>query len=312
MMAAIREHIVKPDNLLLENGMNVFHLIMPLISGDRGASTEQDLRAKLFHSFDSFEKRCYESQLDSSLVNDAKYAMAAFVDEKVMSSAWPHKLSWMGKPLQLEFFGDNLAGEGFFKKLTTLRQSGDRNIDVLEIYFLCLQLGFEGMYRMRGLEQLQALQVDLRTQIADSRNRVPRTLSPHGVASGSFMEKVQREVPYWVIALITVSIIFAAYLLFITLLGNKADSVREVLQDDGRRIQNNLERDAEKQLPAVVTPPLGEAPQHVPASQPKAEKKRSALRKVEAAPPPPQPETKPESEPAPEPKPKVFTPIMGF
>jgi type VI secretion system protein ImpK len=311
-MAAIKERVVKPDNLLLEYGMDVFHLIMPLIGDDRGASTGQELRAKLFQCFDAFEKRCYESQMDSNSVNDAKYAMAAFVDEKVMSSAWPHKLSWMGKPLQLEFFGDNLAGEGFFKKLTKLRQSGDRNIDVLEVYFLCLQLGFEGMFRMRGLEQLQALQVDLRTQIADSRNRVPRTLSPHGVASGSFMEKVQRVVPYWVIALITVSIIFAAYLLFVVLLSNKADNVREVLQDDGRRIQTNLEREVEKKLPVVVPPPVVEAPKPEPTPKPRAEKRKPAPHKVEVAEPPPPPPPKPKPEPKPEPKPKMFTPIMGF
>jgi len=307
-MAAIRERVIKPDNLLLENSMNVFHLIMPLISDDRGASAAQDLRAQLLHLFEVFEKRCYESQLDSGSVEDAKYAMAAFVDEKVMSSAWPHKLSWMGKPLQLEFFGDNLAGEGFFKRLTKLRQNCDRNIDVLEIYYLCMQLGFEGMYRMRGLEQLQALQVDLRTQIADFRNRVPRTLSPHGVATGSFMEKVQREVPYWVIAIISVSIIFVTYLIFVILLSNKADSVREILQEDGRRIHSNLEREIEKKLP-VNPPPIVEAPAPVPAPKPKVEKKKTKLvapPKVEAPTPQPKPEPKPE------PKPKMFTPIMSF
>lgn len=239
-MATTKERVISQDSLLLDNCMSVFHLIMPFVSEDRGAGMDQNLRARLSQAFDFFEKRSYESQVDSGAVSDVKYALAAFVDEKVMSSAWPHKLSWMGKPMQLEYFGDNLAGEGFFLRLSKLRQNANRNIDALEIYYLCLQLGFEGMYRMRGLEQLQALQVDLRTQIADSRNRVPRTLSPNGVGAG-FIEKVQREVPYWVIGVVTVSLIFFAYLLFAVLLGSKADNVREYLLSDGQHMQAQIE-----------------------------------------------------------------------
>ena len=309
-MAAIKERAVTPDNLLLEHSMKIFHLVMPLLGGDRGASIDQNLRAKLSQSFDIFEKRSYESQLESSAVSDAKYALAAFVDEKVLSSSWPHKLSWMGKPLQLEYFGNNLAGEGFFQKLATLRQSGERNIDALEVYYLCLQLGFEGMYRMRGLEQLQALQVDLRTQIADARNRVPRTLSPHGIASGSFMDKVQREVPYWLIATVSASLIFASYLLFVYMLSNKAETVRGVLQDDSQRIYANLEREPIKKVPVQVPPPVEAPPKEVAIPEIRKQKPPRVAPpppKVVAPSPPAQ-----EPKPKPEPKPKIFTPIMSF
>ncbi len=311
-MTAKKEHVIKPDNVLLENCMSIFHLVMPLISGNKGASEGQDLRAKFTRGFDDFERRCYEMQLDTGIVSDAKYAIAAFVDEKVMGSAWSQKLSWMGKPLQLEYFGDNLAGEGFFQKLTKLRQSGDRNVDVLEIYYFCLQLGFEGMYRMRGLESLQALQVDLRTQIADFRNRVPRTLSPHGI-SGTFMEKVQREIPYWAIALGTLGIIFLFYLLFVILLSSKANGVRGDLRDDGQRIQANLDRDASRvsykstpviEEPKVMPPPKVEKPKKVPKPVEHV-KPRVVPPKVVAPPPPPPPPVKPEPK-------KVITPIMGF
>jgi|GEM_PF-372419 type VI secretion system protein ImpK len=309
-MSVINEHATKPDNLLLENSMNIFHLIIPLISGDRGAGTELDLREKLSQGFDVFEKLSFESQLDTGSVSDVKYALAAFVDEKVMSSAWPHRLSWMGKPLQLEYFGDNLAGEGFFQKLTKLRQSGNRNIDALEVYYLCMQLGFEGMYRMRGLEQLQALQVDLRTQIADSRNRVPRTLSPHGVAAGSFMDKVQREVPYWVIAVVSVALIFFTYLLYVFLLSNKADTVREILQSDGQRIELSLDRE---KSPTKTQPPIvEEPPKATQPPKPKEEKHKKMKAKL-AAPPqgessPPRP--KQELKPEPESKPKIAPRIL--
>ena len=315
-MAANKERVIKPDNLLLENSMSIFHLIMPLISEDRGATTAQDLRARLEQAFSDFERRCYENQIDTGSVSEVKYAIAAFVDEKVMGSAWPHKLSWMGKPLQLEYFGDNLAGEGFFQKLTKLRQSGDRNIDAIEVYYLCMQLGFEGMYRMRGMEQLQALQVDLRTQIADSRNRVPRTLSPHGIATGSFINKIQREVPYWLIAVATLFIIFISYLLFAILLGYKADTVSEILQNDGQRIQANLDRDASQKVQSKIILPVEETPPKiVPVTPPRRQEEKTKVKKVKPveAPKvaPAQPKLEPKPEVKPEPK-KVIIPITGF
>ena len=317
-MIVNKNRVIKPDNLLLENSMDIFHLVMPLISADRGANAVLDLRVKFTQAFSEFERRCYETQLDSGTINDVKYAIAAFVDEKVMSSVWPNKLTWMGKPLQLEYFGDNLAGEGVYQKLSKLRQAGDRNIDALEVYFLCLQLGFEGMYRMRGLEQLQALQVDLRTQIADARNRVPRTLSPHGVAAGSFMDTVQRKLPYWVIAAVTLAVIFLVYLVFVLMLNSKADAARAVLREDGQKITANLERDANQRNQIKFVPPVVVTPPEVlPPPQPKKEKPVDAPvipkvvtpPKVEVVPvPPPQPKP----EPKPEPQPKIITPIMGF
>ena len=90
-MIANKINISKPDNLLLENSMNIFHLVMPMISSNRGAGAIQDLRARLAKAFSDFEKRSFELQLDTSTISDVKYAMAAFVDEKVLSSAWPHK-----------------------------------------------------------------------------------------------------------------------------------------------------------------------------------------------------------------------------
>jgi type VI secretion system protein ImpK len=169
-MSANLKRTNTPDNTLLENSMDIFHLLTPIISGDRGATADRELRARLLQSFDAFEKRCHASQLDNSAVGDVKYALSAVVDEMVMNSAWPHKLSWAEKPLQLEFFSENLADEGFYQKLDKLRQSGERNIDALEIYYLCLQLGFMGMYRMRGeMEQLHDLQENIRMQIAGCR-----------------------------------------------------------------------------------------------------------------------------------------------
>ena len=84
--------------------------------------------------FDQMERMAFERQIAMVILKDAKYALAAFVDEAVMCSRWPGRTAWMSRPLQLEMFGDHVAGEGFFERLAQLRQGGEANLDLIELY----------------------------------------------------------------------------------------------------------------------------------------------------------------------------------
>lgn len=74
------------------------------------------------------------------------YALVALVDETVMLSAWPGKIHWAENLLQVEIFGERLAGVQFYERLTTLLQAPDRSLSVLTVYHACLALGFKGQY----------------------------------------------------------------------------------------------------------------------------------------------------------------------
>ncbi len=220
-------------NPLLECGETIFCLMAVFIRGDRGAALALDYREKILSGFDIMERMAFERQIGSLVLKDAKYALAAYIDEVVLNSAWPGRTQWMSRPLQLELFGDHLAGEGFFDRLTLLRQGGEANLDLLELYYVCLQLGFEGIYKIRGLEQLMALQVDLRSQIEGYRGVQDPNLSPDGVPTVPLMSRVGREVPYWVITVVTVAIIFFTHLGYSMALTKLAD--RSVASIDSRR-----------------------------------------------------------------------------
>lgn len=201
-----------PVNSLLECSQTIFSLVAPFCCGERGAALPADYRDKILAGFDELERMAFERQIGMVILKDAKYALAAFVDEAVLTSNWPGRSGWMGRPLQLEMFGDHVAGEGFFERLSQLRQGGEANLHLLELYYICLQLGFEGIYKVRGLEQLMALQVDLRSQIEGYRGVVDPRLAPDGAPREGLLTRVRREVPYWVITVATVAVIFFGYL----------------------------------------------------------------------------------------------------
>ena len=219
-MSAMSERTINP---LLEITAPLFQLANLFRSEKKGTDIDLDYREKVLAAFDQFEHAGFEKQISSAKINPVKYALAAFVDEIVLTSKWPGKNDWRGKPLQLQFFGEHLAGEGFFKRLAELRQGGDQNVDVLEMYFVCLQLGFEGMYRLRGFEQLMALQVDLRSQIEMLRGVANNILAPHGKPKEGMVQTVGRNVPIWVMACVTATIIFFIYLGYSFAINHQSD-----------------------------------------------------------------------------------------
>lgn len=85
---------------------------------------------------------------DPAAVKLAIYAYVAFLDESVLNSGQPMFAAWPRQPLQEEIFGDHMAGQTFFTRLDELLGSGDSEdlADLLEVFLLCLLLGFKGRY----------------------------------------------------------------------------------------------------------------------------------------------------------------------
>ncbi|MEW5926255.1 MAG: DotU family type IV/VI secretion system protein [Gemmatimonadota bacterium] len=102
---------------------------------------------------------------DAEHVRLAIYAYIAYLDESVLNCGQPAFASWPRQPLQEEVFGDHMAGETFFRNLEELlgRQDSEDVADVLEVYHLCLLLGFRGRYaggERGGVEGLAAAAQD--------------------------------------------------------------------------------------------------------------------------------------------------------
>lgn len=173
-----------------------------------------NLRSEAEEAFLAFERKAFEKQLPSALVRDIKYATAAYVDEVVLSSEWPGKIRWMGRPLCVEFFGDSNAGEGFFKRLTELETDFAKNRAVLEHYYTCIQFGFEGIYRLLGYERLQALQARLREQLDDVRGPVNRQLADSAAPESRLVYRLSSRQPYWVMAALSGALLMGMVALY--------------------------------------------------------------------------------------------------
>jgi type VI secretion system protein ImpK len=89
----------------------------------------------------------------------ARFAAVAFLDESILNSRLPVFSDWSRKPLQEELFGVHVAGEIFFRNLEKLLKQNDSAglADVLEVYYLCLLLGFAGRYSISAGGELRSI-----------------------------------------------------------------------------------------------------------------------------------------------------------
>jgi type VI secretion system protein ImpK len=109
----------------------------------------------------------------------ARFAVVAFLDETVLNLRNAAFADWARKPLQQELSGEHKGGEVFFEKLERLMRQPDSPhlADVIEVYLLCLTLGFAGKYSISGRGELLSLRQSLMSRIGRIRGRAPE-LSP--------------------------------------------------------------------------------------------------------------------------------------
>lgn len=74
-----------------------------------------------------------------------KYALVSWIDEVLLSSSWTHRDWWGNNVLEVEFFGTRLCNEQFFINAKSASRLASR--DALEVYYICVILGFQGLYQ---------------------------------------------------------------------------------------------------------------------------------------------------------------------
>lgn len=92
-----------------------------------------------------------EAGYDEVDVVDITYAIVGLADEIALHQGGAIRELWMQRPLQLHYFNENLAGEGFYRRLDAVMRDPSR-AEILRVFYTCLLFGFEGKFAIRGGE----------------------------------------------------------------------------------------------------------------------------------------------------------------
>ncbi len=167
-----------------------------------GSADPAALRARALELRTQIEQRGRDAGLPAADIEAATFALVALLDETVLKTRGPARDAWLMKPLQLELYGQTVAGEEFFERLEKLRRERSGRIEALEVYFACLALGFGGRYNLAGPEKLAGLLAEVGSDIAAVRGAPARVLSPHLATEEEYAEVAGGGVPVWLSSLV--------------------------------------------------------------------------------------------------------------
>jgi len=176
----------------------------------------------------------------------AIFAVIAFVDESILNLRHPIFADWPRQPLQEERYGHHVAGEIFFQNLQKLltRTDSAQLADLLEVYYLCLLLGFAGRYSLGGRGELRGIM----QQTGEKLQRIRQTsaiLSPDSQPPGDQVKQVSGDpvarMLMWVAIACTVLVI-ALFVTFHVMLGTGIDNLKDTAGLDHIGLQVTGER----------------------------------------------------------------------
>ena len=173
----------------------VFDLILRLKSGIVAPSN--DLRPKVAAMLTDFEKRAERYRFNPKIISVSKFALAAFVDETMLTNNFPMRDQWEKYALQLEYFGEQLAGNKFFEKLDAMLGQIDVTKDAVEVYYICMLLGFKGRYAVYEQEKLLEIMQRTANALVKVGKIAPVELSPHWLVTDQPEPPKKRGMPAW-------------------------------------------------------------------------------------------------------------------
>lgn len=166
---------VRSENLALIY-QELLTVIVRVRSDRQAVSDAESFRAHIRSALKKAEQTGLAKGYNAQDVRMASFAIVALLDESILNSRNPAFADWARKPLQEELFGGHVAGEIFFQGLDRLLAGKDSTdlADLLEVYSLCLLLGYRGRYGIGGPEALRGY----KDGVAEKIRRIRGPLRP--------------------------------------------------------------------------------------------------------------------------------------
>lgn len=242
------------NNALLDASAPLFALVVRFKS-TFSHSDPARLRSQVADEIRAFEARAQRRGVDADSVFTARYLLCTALDEEVLNKPWGSASAWASQSLLSIFHNEVFGGERFFAILDRLSQDPGRNIDLLELIYVCLSLGFEGRYRVLdgGRDQLETVRERLYRAIRTQRGEFDPALSGRWQGVVDRRNPLIRYVPLWVVGLLAGVLLLAAYIGFSFSLNKASDPVFAQLHAIGRE-PPEFEKREPPPLPVVAAP----------------------------------------------------------
>ncbi|MCR9626634.1 type VI secretion system protein TssL, long form [Vibrio antiquarius] len=193
--------------------------LLSIIGQIRATATHSDplfLKETLAQKLRDYENRLRHHDVDLDTIDTARYCLCCSLDEAVLNTNWGGHSFWSHDSLLSSFYASSQGGEAFFKYLDKCIAQPGTNLDLLELMYVCLSLGFLGQYRLEknGLESHRKLRRQIIAILKSYGRGIPQELSnsiEQHILNGS---KASDRAPLWVVCSVTAALLVCIFMYF--------------------------------------------------------------------------------------------------
>jgi type VI secretion system protein ImpK len=202
-------------NQLTANALPLL-MVVPKLRKIAFHQSVKDLQERLVAEIGTFQNRSLQQGYSEEQVRTASYLICSLIDETVLNTPWGSESFWGHDTLLVKFHREAVGGEEFFPIVERLMRRPTEHLDLLELAYMCLSLGFEGKYRLspNGNRVLEELRAEVYTEIQALRGDSGLSLSINWQGLRDLRSPLTRYVPMWVLWVGTGLVLLLAYLGF--------------------------------------------------------------------------------------------------
>lgn len=150
-----------------------------------------------------FQRLCEQARIRRDHMIGARYCLATALDESAGQTDWGKRetgVEWIRKGLATEFHEDRQGGDKVYLLIGRLMTEAQEHLDLLEVIYRLLSLGFMGRYRHEadGARKHDAVRQRLYNEIQTQRGIVPIALSPHVQSDARGRRMSVYDFPVWI------------------------------------------------------------------------------------------------------------------
>ena len=218
------------DNPLIHCSFGLLSLVTKLRNLPQHHAVNE-LQQQVIGEIQNFENHALQKGASRNQVDIAKYFLCALIDETVLNTPWGHAGGWSNNSLTSFFFHETFGGEKFFQFLDRLKQQPAQNLNLLELTYLCLSLGFQGKYRDtdHGMHALEKERQELYLLIQRLKGGPEPELSIHWQGMRDLRNPLSRYVPLWVLLVVAGAVLMLVYMGYALAIRGTSDKVYDEL-----------------------------------------------------------------------------------
>jgi type VI secretion system protein ImpK len=211
------QQVQQAHNPILEAAQPLLRALADMPAHIEGGGLEV-LRRGLEQEVKAFSQLCEQANVRRDHMLATRYALCSALDEAASRTGWGGGVDaqtgpWSTQALLNTFHKESFGGKTVFLLIGRMASQPHEHMQVLEVLYQVLGLGFEGHYHTEanGPRMLETIRHRLYSLISASREPVQAELATHWLPSTFTRFKLLRQFPLWVAALIFALILLTLY-----------------------------------------------------------------------------------------------------